>query len=255
MGLTVETQDAAFRAQRVMRPQEQVESQIRKAILDGEFRSGERLPSAASLARNFGVSRSTVREALRALSEAGLITTSSGASGGSFVEAIDHHSLSQRFGESVENIMRLGSITYPEVADVRLMLEVPSARMAARARTEEDLAELTRIVEEEKRVAVADPAVPELNADFHRVIATASGNRLFAALISALHYVTHPLDYIDTSPEMGRESVIHHIRIVAAIRDRDEDAAAAATQKHLTYLREKAIDRGVGLVSSDLGGD
>ncbi len=240
----MDKEDGAFRAQRVSRPQEQVESQIRQAILDGEFRPGDRLPSAASLARNFGVSRSTIREALRALSGAGLITTSPGASGGSFVEAIDHHSLSQRFGESVENIMRLGSITYPEVADVRLMLEVPSARMAARARTEEDLAELDRIVEEEKRVAVSDPSVPSLNAEFHRVVARASGNRLFASLISALHYVTHPLDYIDTSAELGRQSVIHHIRIVAAVRDRNEGAAAAAMETHLMYLREKAIDSG-----------
>src|ERR1700733_6789225 len=99
MGLTV-TQGAAFRAHRVMRPQEQVESQVRKAIPDGEFRPADRLPSAASLARNLGVSRSTVREALRAPSDAGLITTFPGAAGGSFVEAVDHQSLSQRFGES-----------------------------------------------------------------------------------------------------------------------------------------------------------
>lgn len=243
-----------FQPTRVRRPREQVEYQIRQAILGGEFRTADRLPSEAALARDFGVSRSTIREALRSLSEAGLISTSPGASGGSFVQGIDHHALSTRFGESVETIMRLGTLTFEEVAAVRLMLEVPSARLAARNRGEEHLLELERIVDEEKRVKFSDPAVPGLNAAFHRVIADASGNRLLAALISALHGVTHPLAYIDTSPELGRQSVIHHIGIVKAIREQDEAAAAAVMEEHLKYLSDEAIaDKAREIVAANGG--
>ena len=80
-----------------------------------------------------------------------------------------------------------------------------------------------------------------LNERFHQTIAEASGNRMLAALISALHGVTHPLAYIDTSPQLGRQSVIHHIAIVKAIRAKEEKAAASAMEDHLNYLGDKAI--------------
>lgn len=246
------TNDTSFQPVRVRRPREQVETQIRKAILEGEFRTGDRLPSEATLARDFGVSRSTIREALRSLAESGFISTSPGASGGSFVEGIDHHALSTRFGDSVETIMRLGTLSFEEVAAVRLLLEVPSAGLAARNRTDAHLTELERVIQAEKETTSSDPAVAELNASFHRVIAEASGNRLLGALISALHGVTHPLAYIDTSPEVGRQSVIDHIRIVKAIREQDEDAATTAMEEHLRYLSDKAIaDRATELVASN----
>lgn len=229
-------QNVIFRPGRVKRPREQVEYQIRKAILAGEFTVGDRLPSESELARAFGVSRSTIREALRSLATAGLISTSPGATGGSFVEGVDHHSIAERLGESVSNVVQLGTLSYEEVADVRRLLEVPSARLAARNRSDDDLQRLHAIIDREKAVSVDDPEVPQLNASFHRVMAEASGNRMLSSLVSALHGVTHPLSYIDTSPTLGRESVIHHIRIASAVRDRDEDAAESAMEDHLAYL-------------------
>jgi GntR family transcriptional regulator, transcriptional repressor for pyruvate dehydrogenase complex len=228
----------AFQPKRVRRPREQVEVQIRQAILSGEFKVGDRLPTEAELARGFGVSRGTVREALRALATSGLIASSPGATGGSFVEAVDHRSLGERFGESLANVVQLGTLDYDEVANVRRMLEIPSARLAARNHAEEHLQQLRDIIDREKSVSVSDPDVPKLNAAFHRVLADASGNRMLAALISSMHWVTHPLSYIDTSPELGRQSVIHHMGIASAVRDRDEEAAAVAMEAHLDYLRE-----------------
>ena len=230
--------DALFRPERVSRPREQVESQIRKAILTGTFQKGDRLPSEAELAKEFAVSRSTIREALRSLSTSGLISTSPGASGGSFVEGVDHRSLGTRFGESVQNIVQLGTLSYSEVAELRAMLEIPSARLAALNRKEEHLERLHDILDREKSVDVSDPAVPDLNVAFHQIVADASGNRLLAALISALHQVTSPLGYIETSPDLGRKSVIQHLQIVSAIRDGDAVMAVSAMEAHLHYLSE-----------------
>jgi GntR family transcriptional repressor for pyruvate dehydrogenase complex len=234
----------AFRPERVRRPREQVELQIRQAILTGQFAQGDRLPSETELAKDFSVSRSTIREALRALATAGLISTTPGASGGSFVEGFDHHSLAASFAESVSNIVQLGSLSYGEVAEVRAMLEIPSARLAARNRRDEHLERLERITGREKSIDVSDPAVPELNVSFHEVVADASGNRLLAALVSALHTVTHPLAFIDTSPDLGRQSVIQHLRIVKAISERDEEKAVAGMDDHLRYLREHVAQAG-----------
>ncbi len=211
---------------------------MREAILNGEFKVGDRLPSEADLAKAFGVSRSTVREALHALKTSGLISTTPGATGGSFVEGVDHHSLAERFGEAVANVVQFGSLTYAEVADVRRMLEIPCARLAAKNRSSEHIRRLREVIQSEKTVTVSDPQVPGLNAEFHRILADATGNRMLAALVSALHRVTRPLVYIATSPELGRESVIQHMQIAAAIDAGDEEAAVKAMESHLDYLRE-----------------
>jgi DNA-binding FadR family transcriptional regulator len=250
--VSTDSQDI-FQPKRVRRPREQVELQIRNAILSGDFKVGDRLPSEAELAKGFAVSRSTVREALRALSAAGLISTSPGATGGSFVEGIDHHSLAERLGESVVNVVHLGTLSYSEVAEVRSMLEIPSARLAARNHTEDHLERLREIIEREKSITYTDPDVPGLNASFHQALADASGNRMLAALVSALHRVTNPLSYLDSSPEFGRESVIHHMRIFSAIRKRDEEDAVAAMQEHLTYLREHVANVAAAAAAEESG--
>jgi DNA-binding transcriptional MocR family regulator len=79
----------AFQPSRVRRPREQVEEQIREAILSGAFRQGDKLPSETQLAEQFSVSRTTVREALRALAAAGLISKVPGVAGGSFVQSVE----------------------------------------------------------------------------------------------------------------------------------------------------------------------
>ena len=77
-----------FQARQVTRPRDQVEQQIREAILDGQFAQGEKLPPETALAQQFGVSRPTIREALGALVSAGLIRKIPGVAGGSFVNTV-----------------------------------------------------------------------------------------------------------------------------------------------------------------------
>jgi DNA-binding FadR family transcriptional regulator len=224
--------------QRVLRPRQQVEDALRKAVLGGLLQTGERLPAEAELARQFSVSRPTIREALSALETQGLIRKVPGAGGGSFVQAVNHESLGVTLRESMHNLVRLGSLSFDEVAMVRQFLEVPSAALAAVSRTEEDVAELRKIVAEQKTRSVDDPAVPELDAQFHTAIARMSGNRVLASLVYALHRESEPVSYLDLSPEVGRKTVSQHQRIVKAIADRDSAAAEDAITEHLTYLRK-----------------
>ena len=222
----------------VMRPREQVETQLRGAILSGLFRDGNRLPSETKLAEQFKVSRATIREALRGLAEGGLISKIPGANGGSFVTYFDHHMLGDVVSDRLSNTLELGSISYDEVAAFRNLLEVPAARLAATNRTQEHLDGLHDVIEREKHASVSDPEVPMFNAEFHRIIAEATGNRLLASFVSALHRVTHPLAFIDTSPELGKQAVLHHIAIVSAVAACDPDRAAKSMEEHLDYLRD-----------------
>ena len=153
---------AAFTPEPVLRPREQVETQLREAIFQGVFEQGGKLPSETELASRFSVSRATVREALRSLASTGLISKVPGAAGGSFVNSFDHESFSVSLVQSMDNILRLGSIDYQEVAQVRELLEVPSASLAAVHRGEVCLVKLDRLLARHKAISGDDPAVPGL---------------------------------------------------------------------------------------------
>lgn len=223
--------------QPVLRPRQQVEETLRKAVLDGQLHTGDRLPAEAELARQFAVSRPTIREALSALESQGLIRKVPGAGGGSFVQAVDHNALGQVIHESMHNLLKLGGVSFEEISMVRRQLEVPSVRLAALNRTDEDLATLQEIVREELSRSVNDPMIAELDAQFHTTIARMSGNRVLASLMHALHRSSEPLDYLDLSQEVGRETVAQHQRILKAISSKDATAGEAAITEHLDYLR------------------
>nr|WP_255497379.1 MULTISPECIES: FCD domain-containing protein [unclassified Mycolicibacterium] len=143
--------------------------------------------------------------------------------------------------EAVDNLLALGSLRFDEVSDVRQYLEVPSVRLAAEHRSAQDLAELAAIVKKQKSASVDDPEIPDLDRQFHTLIAKASGNRVLASLVAALHHATEPVHYLDLSPEVGRETVRQHAKVLRAIDKQDADAAAAAITEHLTYLRHHII--------------
>ncbi len=232
-------QDARARiiGQKVLRPREQVEERIRLTILSGELKSGDMLPPEAELARQFSVSRTTLREALRSLATQGLIYKVPGSRGGNFVRSVDYHSLGTVVMDSVRNLLTLGSLDFIEVAEARQYLEIPAVRLAAINRSEEDLGQLRDIVRRQKAASVDDPEVPKLDEQFHTLIAHASGNRVLASFVAALHHETEPVHYLDLSPEVGRATVRQHLAIVDSIEAKDADLAEDAIVQHLTYLR------------------
>ncbi|WP_327129532.1 FadR/GntR family transcriptional regulator [Streptomyces sp. NBC_01727] len=224
--------------QKVLRPREQVEEQLRLTILSGELKSGEMLPPESELARQFNVSRTTLREALRSLTTQGLLYKVPGSRGGNFVRSVDYHSLGTVVIDSVHNLLALGSINFNEVAEVRQYLEIPAVRLAAMHRSEDDLERLRDIVQQQKTASVEDPVVPKLDEQFHSLIAQASGNRVLASFVAALHHETEPVHYLDLSPEVGRTTVRQHQAIVDAVAAQDPDSGEEAIVEHLTYLRK-----------------
>jgi GntR family transcriptional regulator, transcriptional repressor for pyruvate dehydrogenase complex len=260
MNQVVPTEEVAagtrFKAEPVLRAREQVEQQLRKAIHDGVYGLGERLPSETALTECFSVSRTTIREALRTLVEEGLITRTPGARGGSFVERVDHHALSERMLRPLNSTLKLGSISYEEVSGLRDLLEVPVAELAAQHRTDRHIEILHDVIEQEKAITSDDPEVPNLNAMFHITLGEASGNRLLAAIIQTLHRSTRPLSYIDTSRDVGRDSVRHHIAILKAVQAGDAGAARDAMRNHLRYLDDhRAGDNSNGTLRASVAED
>lgn len=239
--LSIASADNAFSVRAVQRPRQQVETQIREAIRSGILGPGHKLPSEMALAQDFGVSRTTVREALRTLVADGLVQKVPGAGGGSFVRSLNHESFSEELGQDLENLLRVGSFGYNEASQVRRFLEVPSARLAAMNRTEKDLETLQQVIAEEKAISYDDPAVAELDIRFHSAISQASGNRVVAAFVGALHQVAHPVHHLHLDAEVGRRTFRQHVAIVRAIESGDPRASEQAMLTHLDYLEKHQI--------------
>ncbi|MEU6643532.1 FCD domain-containing protein [Saccharomonospora sp. NPDC046836] len=131
----------------------------------------------------------------------------------------------------------------PELTEVRRVLEVPAARHAAIHRTDAHIRQLDSIVERQRTTTIEDPAIPEYDLAFHTTIGQASGNRLLAAFIAAVHDATHPAQFLDVTEEVGRKTVKQHMAILAAIKDEDEEAAAKAMATHLDYVLRYSTTR------------
>ena len=225
-----------FQAKQVTRPRDQVESQLREAILSGDFAQGEKLPAETELASQFGVSRPTVREALGALVSSGLIRKIPGVTGGSFVNTVTPDSLSQMLSESMDTIVRIGALSIDEITEVRRVLEIPAAQWAARNRSQDDIDEMKRVVEIQKKTTIEDPDIPAYDLRFHTTIGRASGNRLLEAFIAAVHASTHPAQFLHVTREVARKTVRQHIAIVAAIEGSDPGMAGDAMREHLDFV-------------------
>lgn len=228
---------ARMPVRRVRKAYEQIADQLRELIVRGELAPGDRLPSEAVLASQFGVSRASVREALRGLAAQSLIRTSKGAAGGSYVTlpTIDH--ISTFVHTNVDLLTASETVTLEELLEARELLEVPAARLAAGRRSEDDLERLRGCVAHDLlRLPTGEQF--DHNRDFHTTIIESCGNALFS--ISALP-IFSVLQVNLARSTLGRR--FHrgirdqHLRIVDAVAAGDADAAAAEMQAHLQWLR------------------
>ncbi|UWZ40217.1 FadR family transcriptional regulator [Dactylosporangium roseum] len=204
--------------------------------MSGQLRPGERLPTEPKLCEQSGLSRSTVREALRLLSSQHLIFTTRGVNGGSFVAAPDAHILGDSLSDGVGLLLANGVVKGDDVLEVRRMLEVPAAGLAAARREPRHLAELER--------AMFDPDRDDLDrritahAEFHLAVAAASGNTLLSLVVRPLYTVADPRTVDRVAPlSMWREIDRDHRELLAAIRAGDVERAMAAARVHIDHVR------------------
>ncbi|WP_431915165.1 FadR/GntR family transcriptional regulator [Nonomuraea jabiensis] len=211
---------------------EQATQHLREQITQGEWPVGTRLPGENALAKALGVGRSTVREALRALAGAGLVQARQGS--GVFVIAA-----ASATGISEDWPARLRRAAITDVYEVRMMVETQAARMAARRRTEEDVAALEEALAARARAASQDDAAfVDADIALHAAVVAAAGNPvltdLFAEFAPALREGLIGLVEVlglrahDRNP--GHDT---HAELVAAVRDGDGDAAGAILQAEL----------------------
>lgn len=216
-------------------------SRLREQILAGQLKPGDRLPVEPDLCAMYGVSRSTVREALRVLSSEGLLVTRRGVAGGSFVVHPDPDHIRRYLLSSFALFTDAGSVA--NLLEVRLLLEVPAAGLAAERRTAEQLEALRRSLSKPRRDRGRGFAA---NRGFHEVLLAAAGNPLLTAVTAPVFGVLENRFARDEAEHAFFERVDRdHREIFAAVESGDREAAEQAQREHLEHLRDTytRIDR------------
>ncbi|MTK05060.1 FadR/GntR family transcriptional regulator [Micromonospora sp. CP22] len=227
---------------RVRTAYQQVADQLRELILTGSLSAGDRLPSEAELAATFGVSRSTVREALRVLASRDLIRTTRGTTGGTFVSTVNFEQVSDYLETSIGLMSGSASVTVGEMLEAREVLEVPAARLAALRRGDDHLKALREAIEREMLTRGRGGRFRE-HRNFHAIIVEAAGNRLLSMMTEPVFRVLQAKFLSPNVPDEFWAGVDHeHEAILAAIENGDGEAAAAEMLKHLIALREAYSD-------------
>jgi len=217
---------------------EQVADQLRALIISGSLTPGDRLPVEAEMAGIFGVSRSTVREALRVLGSQGLTYAARGATGGTFVSATDPRTVRGYLETSIGLLSGNDGITAAELLEARSLLEVPAARLAAARRSDADLDQLREIAAREKSETERGLRF-EFGHHFHEAILEAAENRLLTVLTSPLFNVIRTR-FLGTqqSADFRQQVDADHDEILGCLEASDGEGAARAMQSHLARLRE-----------------
>ncbi|WP_165821302.1 FadR/GntR family transcriptional regulator [Nocardioides gansuensis] len=232
------TERPALPVSRVLPAYQQVADQLRSLILSGELRAGDRLPSETELVTQFGVSRSTVREALRALTSRDLVHTRRGVTGGTFVSAVDARQVSAYLETSLGLMSGRDGLGVHDMLEAREILEVPSARLAAERRSEAHLEGLRQALRREVATEGRQGRFVE-HRTFHQIVVDAAQNPLLSMMTEPLFRV---LEAQFLRPE-GIEGYYarvdeEHTAIFAAVEQGDADAAASLMATHLRWLRE-----------------
>lgn len=213
-------------------------TQLRQMIVQGELRPGSLLPTERDLVTESGLSRSSVRDALRVLESEGFVTTKVGRSGGSMVTLPGRDFVAR----SVELFVRTHGIRLDSLLECRVAVEPTLARLAARNRTEVELAEITDLHKQFEESVEDVQRYKRINLEWHLAIARASGNEPLLALMEAITMpIRDAMDYKHvTTPDMRAGAVRAHTVILQAIRNQDEDMAARRMERHVAAYRDVA---------------
>ena len=218
--------------------------QIRELIRKGSLIPGARLPAERELCERFGVSRVTVREALRVLEATGLIDIRIGARGGAFVTAPS----AARVGEGITDLMTMSSLSAVEVTEARRILELGVIPLVCERADQADLDALTALCDETDQALAAGTHTMAMSSAFHSRLAEAAHNGAIALLSETFRgpMLMSLEEAHNVAPEMGARGAQEHRALVDAVRDRDVDRAVGIMTEHLDRTASRVAGHEIG---------
>jgi len=225
---------------------EQIAFAIRRHIVERGLIPGDRLGTEQELASEFGVSRPTLREALRLLASSHLVRASRGPGGGIFVAATANEGMGRNVTETIGLMLETESVSLLELMDARIHLEVPLAALAAGHATAATGRELQAAIDEARGNHPASDAFRIADTRFHEVIAATAHNELLRAFTSWTLEVLQPSVVVMLRDAYDGDLILEqHGKIMAAVVRNRPQAAQRAMRAHLGYVRSLVGDLGL----------
>jgi GntR family transcriptional regulator, transcriptional repressor for pyruvate dehydrogenase complex len=219
---------------------EQVAVEIQHYIQEEALGPGDFLGREEDLAEEFGVSRPTLREALKLLGSGNLIRASKGPGGGIFVARTAEEGISRSLSDAIAMMLETGAVRLEELLETRLLLEVPLAGLAASEADEATVERLREVIEREAETVAEDvEAQAAIDTEIHRTLAAAAGNRMVQALTDWIFEVVQPSLIELLQPAIVQTAILEqHQALLAAVQKGDPARAERAMRDHLLYLQD-----------------
>jgi GntR family transcriptional regulator, transcriptional repressor for pyruvate dehydrogenase complex len=226
-----------FKAVSLNRVSQAIVEQVKLLLRQGRLKPGDRLPSERELCERFGVSRVTVREALRVLEAGGLIDIRVGARGGAFITS----PTSQQIGEGLADLLNLSPLTAIDVTEARQVFELGIVPLVVDRATDEDIAALRDMVRVHQAALDRGEYVMSMSADFHVRVAACTHNPAIEMLVQSFHgpLLMSLLTAQVVEPLMGHRGSEEHSAFVDAIASRDVEWARSIMREHLQRTADR----------------
>jgi len=222
-----------LRAIKKKRIYEDVVSQIHELIKDGRLKAGDQLPSERELAETFKVSRTSVREALRALETQGLMVTRTGM--GTFVADLPTESLV----ELLAKLLIEAKDALADIFEMRKLIEPQIAALAAERASKSDIEGMREILKKQRDQISQGVMAVEADAEFHFSIGQATQNQALQKLVSGLmELLSHSREESLQTPGRSEDSLASHERILSAIENHDRNSARKAMLNHIEKVEQ-----------------
>jgi len=211
---------------------EQVVEHLQRYIITNSLQPGDRLPTELELADQFGVSRHSVREAVKVLESAGIIETSPRT--GSRVKEVSTRHLT----EHLKFLLRMEGVSIKEIASARQIIETGILPMVVQNAEESDFQRMEAAIEHERELTQKGLLDVDAELEFHQAIAEASKNRVMVGLGGMLReFFTH-LRHVPPNMEAQWKSIEEHTQIYQALRQRDAVTAQMLMHRHLSIYNQ-----------------
>ncbi|KAA3633046.1 MAG: FadR family transcriptional regulator [Proteobacteria bacterium] len=219
----------------------QISDAIREAIMEGRLVVDERLPSETELAQRFGVSRPTVREALKRLAAQNLIRTRRGATGGVFVNRVSWSEAHDTLYTTATLLLGMNRIDFQTVAEARLCLEGACLPLACARRSQEHLDSMDEEIALQLSKGISDEEFCASDVRFHRAVVDAAANPVLSFQLVGIVEAMQPLMNMLTYRLRDRTHIAEsHRGLANAIKDRDVDSAKERLNELIEYNKELA---------------
>jgi GntR family transcriptional regulator, transcriptional repressor for pyruvate dehydrogenase complex len=225
-----------LKAIRKTRIYEEVVSQVHEMVREGKFKAGDQLPSERELSETFKVSRTSVREALRALETQGLIVSRTGA--GNFVADLPVESLIA----PLATLLIEEKSALADIFEMRKVIEPHIASLAAERATKRDIERMKKILDKQREAVSRGETGVEADAELHFAIGRATQNQALEKLVSGLmDILSHSREESLQTKDRRKASIESHRKILSAIEEHDKKKAREAMLFHIEQVEDNVL--------------